>query len=78
MTGLSMEKLWASFKPTVPSSAGHLQALSQMRDLADRFDGIIWRVRAPIDLITSLRGSVAKALDTVLFNKPDSTAFIQV
>src|SRR5438876_11406169 len=44
-TGLSMEKLWISFKPVVPSSVGQLQALSQMRGLADRFDNIIWRVR---------------------------------
>ncbi|KAI9782381.1 MAG: hypothetical protein M1839_005254 [Geoglossum umbratile] len=62
-TGLSMEKLWVLFKPTVPSSASHLQALSQMRDLADRFDGITWRVRAPIDLITSLRGESIAELE---------------
>ncbi|KAH0565336.1 hypothetical protein GP486_001268 [Trichoglossum hirsutum] len=76
-TGLSMEKLWMLFKPAVPSSVRQLQTLCQMRDLADRFDNIIWRVRAPIDLIISLRVSIAKALENILTHKIDSMAFIQ-
>jgi midasin len=78
MTGLSMEKIWASFKPAVPSSIGHLEALSQLRGLADRFDRILWKVRAPIDSTASLRISIAKALEVVLFHKPDSAVFFQV
>ncbi|KAH0536881.1 hypothetical protein FGG08_006284 [Glutinoglossum americanum] len=76
-TGLSMEKLWVLFKPVVPSSVDQLRALSQVRDLADRFDDIIWRVRAPVDLIISLRGSIAKSLETILTHTTDSTVLLQ-
>jgi hypothetical protein len=66
------------FKPVVPSSVGQLQALCRMRHLADRFDNIVWRVRASIDLITGLRVSIATALEKILTREIDSTAFIQV
>jgi midasin len=77
-TGLYMEKLWKLLKPTVPSSTDQFQALSRMRKLAVRFDAVIWKSRAPIEMITSIRRSIANALETILRTDPDCTALLKV
>ena len=56
--GLSMEVLWAIFRPPVPENLGQLEACLQVERLADRFDVVRLASGAPFKQILNLGQSL--------------------
>jgi midasin len=77
-TGYSMERLWNTFKPIVPSTGELLEVQLQFEQLAARFDAIIWKLKLSIESISGLRISIADALNSILIDGADGTILIQV
>lgn len=61
-TGLDMETLWSVARPPSVSSYGTLEAVMQLRQFADVFDGMVWHMRAPLAELVVLQRGIKDAL----------------
>ena len=61
-TGLSMQLLWASFRPTTPPNVIDLKRILDLEAVADKFDLDAWRSDSTMQSILVLRTSLDKAL----------------
>lgn len=68
--GLSMERLWATFRPITPSNLQQLQTLLQLEYLASQFQAAVWKTSQPLEYAVQLHESLNKAIESVL--KDDS------
>lgn len=65
-TGQSMERMWNTFKPSMPSSLARLDDLLALEKLATRFDNLMWKLDVPLEEVLVIRRSLAQFLkDTV-------------
>ena len=60
-TGRSMEALWNTFRPPTVREMRHLRLILQIEELADSFDDLAWRSKAPFEDLVDLRRSIAFA-----------------
>jgi len=76
-TGLSMEVLWKQLRPIVVSSQQVMESLTQMEDLAARFDALRWNVSVSVTELGQIMNSLTKAYKLVLTSGVDSTTLLQ-
>lgn len=76
-TGLSMELLWKQLRPTVVPSSKVMVTLSELVDLARRFDALRWKTYIAIQDLGGAMSSLVKAYQLVLTSDVDGSALVQ-
>lgn len=61
-SGLSMESMWKVYRPTPIPTLSQLDAVVLLEHLADRFDGLLWQLKAPMDELFTIQQSIARAI----------------
>jgi midasin len=77
-TGLSMEKLWRSFRPKPISSIEKLQTLVNMEELAIRFDHLKWKASTSVTELSSISSSLVEAYNLILTSEVDGRSLVQI
>jgi midasin len=75
-TGLGMERIWRSFKPSTPKTQDQLMALLELEGLADRLDAIMWKSNLRVDEMVQIRERIASSLDLVRKDRVDAKELI--
>ncbi|KZF21610.1 midasin [Xylona heveae TC161] len=70
-TGLSMERLWNALKPATPPTMDRLQMLLHIEQLADRFDALLWKIKAPLTDLSTARALIHAAQDAIVLQGAD-------
>ncbi|KAI9675420.1 MAG: hypothetical protein M1817_001324 [Caeruleum heppii] len=60
-TGLSMERLWSSFRSQKPITLKALHLRLRFEDLASRFDAIVWKSGVPMREMATMQESLQQA-----------------
>ncbi len=76
-TGLSMEVLWKGLRPLVMSSLGVLDNLTQIEQLATRFDALKWKTSVSVSALGSVMTSLVKAYQIMFREDVDGTDLIK-
>lgn len=77
-TGLSMERLWAAFRPTTPTSLQRAETFIQLEQLSSRYDAIIWKTRQSLTEAVARRDSLRRALRSVLYEDVEGGQLVKV
>jgi midasin len=77
-TGLSMERMWRHFKPTVANTSSQLTAILTMEALADRLDVAVWTSNLKIDEQIQIRERFASSLQLIRAQDIDAQELILV
>lgn len=77
-TGLSMERMWQVYKPTVPKTFAQLLGLQRLLSLAKNFGGLMWSIRAPVANIAAVQSLLRRAYIAVVFQDAEPAAPIHV
>jgi midasin len=75
-TGLGMERIWRTFKPSTPKTQTQLAAILELESLADRLDAIMWKSTLRIDEMVQIRERIASSLDLVRRDQVDAKELI--
>lgn len=64
-TGLSMETLWKTFRPSTAKSITELNTLTQAEEIATRFDSLKWSAGASFRDLDLIRHSIVRIYGTI-------------
>lgn len=76
-TGLSMQRIWNSWRPVTCTSSEQLQSLIDLEDIASTFSTVALQTRLPLAQLGDLRQSLIKAQDHILMNGADGRLLVQ-
>ena len=62
-TGLSMERLWSTFRPPTARSLLQMKHIVKVEQLADRFDAFKWKSNASIDELERIQRLMALSVE---------------
>lgn len=75
-TGLGMERMWRTFKPSTPKNEAQLKSILDLEILADRFDAIMWKSHLAINDMVQIRERITSSLDLVRRDHVDARELI--
>lgn len=76
-TGLSMEVLWKYFRPTAIPDLQTIQNLTELENLAIRFDALRWKVSITARELEAIMSSLIKAYKMILTLDVDGESLIE-
>ena len=77
-SGLSMERLWLSFKPQTATKPQEFHTLMRLEKLAAKFDALAWRTHQPIENIVRLTESLTMVFRDVLTQNAEMEVPVKV
>jgi len=78
LTGLSMETIWNICHPPIVPTLKQLEEIWELERIADQFDELVWKMKAPIADLHTLRGSILKAFELARQQEVDIQALTKV
>jgi midasin len=76
-TGLSMEAMWAVFRPQPIRDVATLEQVLDMERLATRFDGLRWRANASVQDLAAVLMALAQAYAAIRTSGLDAAALVK-
>lgn len=77
-TGLSMERLWSQFRPATLSTLERLREVQNLENVANQFDEVVWKLKAPLQELRATRKSIAGAITLARHHDVDIAELHQV
>lgn len=78
LTGLSMETIWNICHPPIVPTLRQLEEIWQLERIADQFDELVWKMKAPLADLHTLRRSITKAFELARQQEVDIQALTKV
>ncbi|KAL2846546.1 hypothetical protein BJX68DRAFT_268630 [Aspergillus pseudodeflectus] len=76
-TGLSMQRLWESWRPVTPSSRGQLASMLELEKVASEFMQVATRTSLNLSQLSQVRNSLVEAQRSILLEGADEGSLVQ-
>jgi midasin len=77
-SGASMEIIWRETHLPVIPTMKRLEDVWALERVAERFDAVVWSMRAPLEELSKLRHSISQAIDLARRREVDVESLVQV
>jgi midasin len=77
-TGLSMQRLWESWRPVTASSRGQLASMLELENVASEFMQVATRTSLNLSQLSQVRSSLVEAQRSILLEGADEGNLVQV
>ncbi|KAJ9193086.1 hypothetical protein DTO164E3_8051 [Paecilomyces variotii] len=75
-TGLSMQKMWDSWRPATPASEEQLQSLLDLEQVVSEFTAIAVKTRVPLSQLSKVRESLIDAQRSIILGAADGQILV--
>ncbi|KAB8257115.1 hypothetical protein BDV32DRAFT_160729 [Aspergillus pseudonomiae] len=76
-TGLSMQRLWESWRPATPATGGQLKSILDLESVASEFTNIATKTHLDLSQLSQVRNSLVNAQQSIVLHGADEGQLVQ-
>ncbi|KAB8272790.1 hypothetical protein BDV30DRAFT_227173 [Aspergillus minisclerotigenes] len=76
-TGLSMQRLWESWRPATPATGGQLKSILDLESVASEFTNIATKTHLDLSQLSQMRNSLVNAQQSIVLHGADEGQLVQ-
>ncbi|KAF7620547.1 putative midasin [Aspergillus flavus] len=76
-TGLSMQRLWESWRPATPATGGQLKSILDLESVASEFTNIATKTHLDLSQLSQMRSSLVNAQQSIVLHGADEGQLVQ-